>query len=214
MTTENEQVYLMVGEPVVYDQHGTKLTTTLRTDRPEGLFIQVHVSESKPATLQQFMPGVTLTKPSIRVPVYGQEFIVQSVHMDKGQICVDVTPPAIKDQFGNVLPVTSWNNDIITVKDATASRVEKDHLETINNLKAELVKVRADNSTWREHYRLEQERANKLQDDTAKVKRELTEENIRLTVALEAAHKEMKELVSVRIDLNNLKNTLHRLSGS
>lgn len=206
MTTDNDQVYIFVGLPVVCDQNGNFLNTHI-VSSADGKETYIGVSVPKPATIQQFMPGVTLTKPSIRVPVWGQEFIVQSVKLEKGQICVDVTPPVIKDQFGNVLPAVAWNNDVITVK---APIIDPDKAKLI----AELEAVRKDNSVWRENYRLEHERANKLQDDTAKVKRELTEEKIRLEVALKAAHKEMKELESVRIDLNNLKNTLHRLSGS
>lgn len=197
MTTDNEQVYILVGEPEVYDQHGGKLETLIRADRPEGVFISVHVPSLEPKQkLESFMPGVTLTKPSIRVPVWGQEFIVSNPRLEKGQICVDVTPPVIKDQFGNVLAATSWTNDTITVKTVPGSqyiqpiKLDQDRLERIAKMEADNASMKKDMDEWREKYRQEHERANKLQDSEAKFKRLLIEAQDRLALVNE----ELKEL--------------------
>jgi hypothetical protein len=226
MTTDNDQVYIFVGAPRVYDQHGIELNARIASTVDNSgveLFISVTVPETKPTTIQQFMPGVTLTKPSIRVPVWGQEFVVQNVRLEKGQICVDVTPPVIKDQSGNVLPAVAWNNDVITVKAVPGSQYpdpnKRDNLaqtqKQLEKAVEETEKVRKDNAIWRENYRKEHERANKLQDDTAKAKRELTEENTRLKIALELAQKSQEkattELEILRARMSEIRSVMTKI---
>lgn len=211
-------VYIIVGAPKVYDQSGQPLETTVRITHDkagESLFISVHVPETKPETkIQSFMPGVTLTKPSIRVPVWGQEFVVQNPRLVNGQICVDVTPPLIRDQFGHTLSVTAWANDVITVKapeykQTPEQKLDKDRLERIAKLEADTEAMRRDMDLWREKYREEHERANKLQDSEALAKRKLTEcESSDLA-------KENKELMSrVEVYIKNMGDLRTKLFES
>lgn len=129
------------------------------------------------------LTDLQLTKPTIRVPVWGQEFKVQGVKMEKGVICVDVTPPVIKDQYGNVLPATAWVNDQITVKtppktgsimpESSVSETQAAILVKENErLKSELETMTAKMTEFRENYRKEHERANKLQDSEGAARRD------------------------------------------
>lgn len=156
----------------IQDEKGFTYNKVVRANEADdGYYIRVEkLSLTEP----------TLTKPKIRVPVWGQEFVVQGVKMEKGVICVDVTPPLIKDMYGTVLPAMDWTNDVITVKtppdtkSLTISEANRTVLEKENEkLKKEHADTFKKMEQFRENYRLEHERGNKLQDSEAAAKREL-----------------------------------------